>query len=61
MTGKEGLQLSIPLVTVDKAQVWKSVRALSALPVEVLCFGHGEPILERARERMKGLIGEKPD
>jgi glyoxylase-like metal-dependent hydrolase (beta-lactamase superfamily II) len=61
MTGKEGLQLSLPLFTLDVAQVRESVRRLATLPVEVLCFGHGEPIVEGAGERMQALLGEKPN
>lgn len=61
MTGKEGLQFPVPLATVDMAQARESVRKLSALPVEVLCFGHGEPILEGAGLRIQALLGEKLD
>ena len=60
MTGKEGLQLSLPLFTLNKAQARESARRLAALPVEVLCFGHGEPIREGAKERMQALLEEKP-
>lgn len=56
MTGKAGLQLSIPLVTWDSAQVKESTRKLSALPAEVLCFGHGEPIMKDGHVRIKELL-----
>jgi len=56
MTGKEGLQLSLPLFTLNMAQVRESARRLAALPLEVVCFGHGEPILEEAEERLEALL-----
>ena len=59
MTGKEGLQLSLPLFTLNLAQARESAQRLAALPVEVLCFGHGEPILKGAGERVQALLGEK--
>ena len=56
-----GLQLSIPLVTWDRAQVLESIRTLSTLPVEVLCFGHGQPIRQGGGERIRALLGGKVD
>jgi glyoxylase-like metal-dependent hydrolase (beta-lactamase superfamily II) len=61
LTGKKGLQLSIPLFTLDVAQMRESARRLAALPVEVLCFGHGEPILRGAGDRLRVLLEEKVD
>jgi glyoxylase-like metal-dependent hydrolase (beta-lactamase superfamily II) len=55
MTGKEELQLPRSLVTVDVARMRESVRKLLAYPVDVLCFGHGEPILKGASERLAEL------
>lgn len=56
ITGRPGLRLPIPLVTVDNAEALNSVRRLSRLPVEVLCCGHGEPIVGGADERLKALL-----
>jgi glyoxylase-like metal-dependent hydrolase (beta-lactamase superfamily II) len=56
LTGRKGLQLSIPLFTLDVAQMRESARKLAALPVEVLCCGHGEPILKKAREEMQQVM-----
>ena len=61
MTGKEGLQLSLPLFTLDMRQARESARKLAALPVEVLCFGHGEPISEGANEKTWALLRDRPD
>jgi glyoxylase-like metal-dependent hydrolase (beta-lactamase superfamily II) len=61
LTGKKGLQLSHSLFTLDIAQMRESARKLAALPVEVLCFGHGEPILEGAGDQLRVLLEEKLD
>jgi glyoxylase-like metal-dependent hydrolase (beta-lactamase superfamily II) len=55
MTGKPGLRLPLPLVTVDRGQALESVRRLSSLPLETLCPGHGEPILKEAGETVRAL------
>jgi glyoxylase-like metal-dependent hydrolase (beta-lactamase superfamily II) len=61
MTGKDGLQLSLPLFTLDKAQVQESARKLAALPVEVLCFGHGEAIVKGVDKKLQALLKPQPD
>ncbi|HKJ68443.1 MAG TPA: MBL fold metallo-hydrolase [bacterium] len=61
VTGKRGLRLSIPLVTVDKTQVLHSVRRLASMDVEKLCAGHGEPIMRRAGEELRKLLPEGPE
>jgi glyoxylase-like metal-dependent hydrolase (beta-lactamase superfamily II) len=61
LTGQGRLQLSFPLFTLDQVLAWESVRKLSALPVEVLCFGHGEPILEGAGKRIQALLRERSE
>jgi hypothetical protein len=42
---------------VDPAQAEVSARELAKLPGEVVCFGHGEPILEQAGERLREALG----
>ncbi|MGD2177350.1 MAG: MBL fold metallo-hydrolase [Anaerolineae bacterium] len=59
VTGKPGLRLPMPLVTLDTAQARDSVRKLSTLPVQVLCCGHGEPILDGAAESIEAVLGEE--
>jgi len=56
MTGKKELRLSLPIVSTDMSQVRASVRKLTALPVRVLCFGHGEPLTANVQERMRSLL-----
>jgi glyoxylase-like metal-dependent hydrolase (beta-lactamase superfamily II) len=59
ITGRRGLRLPIRLVTLDNAQARDSVGKLSMLAVQVLCCGHGEPILAGANEKMKALLTEE--
>jgi glyoxylase-like metal-dependent hydrolase (beta-lactamase superfamily II) len=55
--GKQGVRFPPAIVCVDLSQARVSTRKLAALPTEVVCFGHGEPILERAGERMRAALG----
>ena len=57
LTGRLGLRFSIPQLSVDAAQARESVRRLLEMPIEVLCLGHGEPILEGAGRRIRELLG----
>jgi len=56
LTGRKGLRLSIPLFTMDRPQMRASARKLAELPVEVLCFGHGEPMLKGAGARIQAML-----
>jgi len=58
MTGKPGLRLAMPFVSLNMAQVRQSGRRVAALPVEILCPGHGEPILQKAQPLMQELLIE---
>lgn len=58
ITGKGGLRLSIPLVTVDRTQVLHSVRQLASMDVKVLCAGHGEPITSQVGQELGKLLPE---
>jgi len=42
---------------VDAKQAESSAKALAELPVEVVCFGHGDPILEGAQEKIREALG----
>ncbi|MEJ2051278.1 MAG: MBL fold metallo-hydrolase [Calditrichota bacterium] len=48
VTGKKGLRPSIPLVTVSERQVADSIQKIAQLEVDILCPGHGDPILRDA-------------
>jgi glyoxylase-like metal-dependent hydrolase (beta-lactamase superfamily II) len=55
-TGRGGLRFSIPQFSVDVEQARESVRRLLELPTEILCCGHGQPILEGAGDRVRELL-----
>lgn len=56
MGGNPGLRLPIPLFTGDQDKARDAAAKLAALSVEVLCCGHGEPILEGGDERIRALL-----
>ena len=56
ITGKPGLQLPLSLVSVDNAGAYASAVKLSALDVQVLCPGHGEPIPLGVTGRIKDIV-----
>jgi glyoxylase-like metal-dependent hydrolase (beta-lactamase superfamily II) len=56
LTGKKGLREPLVLFSANPSQARISIRKLAGLEVEVLLSGHGEPILEKAGERIKALI-----
>ncbi len=59
-TRKPGMGLYLRPLTLDNAQAAQSVRRLATLPVQVICFGHGEPIVGDAQEQMRLLIAGLP-
>jgi glyoxylase-like metal-dependent hydrolase (beta-lactamase superfamily II) len=50
-----GLTRALPIVTPDPALNNRSIQRAAALEPEVICFGHGAPITERAAERLRAL------
>ena len=59
MSGRPGLDFPIRLISVDNAQARESVRKLAELPIDVLCCGHGEPILAGANEKIRALLARE--
>jgi len=55
LTGKKGLRESLATFSVNPAQMRESIRKLAALDVQVLLSGHGEPVLEKAGEKIREL------
>jgi glyoxylase-like metal-dependent hydrolase (beta-lactamase superfamily II) len=47
----------VGVFNVDPAQAQESVRRLGELDIDLVCFGHGEPITEHARSRIAGIAG----
>ena len=44
-----------PLFSIDMAQAYASVNKIASLRFETCCFGHGPPLQDRARERVRAL------
>jgi glyoxylase-like metal-dependent hydrolase (beta-lactamase superfamily II) len=57
VTNKMGLQPSYPVLTWDKNKLQASLQKLSTLTIDVLCFGHGDPLIQKdCQEQIKALI-----
>ena len=54
---QSSLQLAPSFFSLDVPLARESARKLADLSVEVLCLGHGEPILENAQERIRVAVG----
>lgn len=56
VTGKMGLAPSFPMLTWNKEKLKESLEKLSALTIDVILFGHGDPlIMKDAQEQIKEL------
>jgi glyoxylase-like metal-dependent hydrolase (beta-lactamase superfamily II) len=58
LSGAVGVQFPPRVFSLDAAQAGASARRLAALPLEAVCFGHGEPILEGASETLREAVGQ---
>jgi glyoxylase-like metal-dependent hydrolase (beta-lactamase superfamily II) len=57
VTGKTGVSASFPVLTQDKNKLVESLKRLSTLTIDVICFGHGDPlILKDCQEQIKALL-----
>lgn len=54
--GQPGLRLPIRLFTLHRDRARDAARTLAELPLQVLCCGHGEPIVEGAKEEIRGVV-----
>jgi hydroxyacylglutathione hydrolase len=54
--GAAGLGYAPDAFSADPAQARESVRRVAGLPVEVLCPGHGQPVLHGAGDMIKRLL-----
>lgn len=45
----------------DLSQAMESVKRLAALDVEIICFGHGQPLMENARAKLQALAARAED
>ncbi len=53
LTGRAGLQAPPAMLSSDAAQALETARRLANLPLEILCCGHGQPILHDAGEQVR--------
>ncbi len=60
VTQKPGMGLYLKPITLDNNQALQSLRRLATLPIKVICFGHGEPIVEGAAEQLAKLLENYP-
>lgn len=59
ITQRRGLGLYMRFLTLDNERAYQVACRLATLPVQVLCCGHGEPILEGAGEQMRALFRDR--
>lgn len=52
----QGIQAPPRLFSVDPEQARSSAKALAELPIKVVCFGHGDPILEGGQEKIREAL-----
>ena len=55
--GGGGITLPPTFFSVDAVQAAASVSRIAELPVETMCFGHGAPIVSRAGEQLRAVLG----
>jgi hypothetical protein len=46
----------MPLVSADMANVRQSVRKVAEMPADMLCPGHGEPIVGHGQAQSRSLL-----
>jgi glyoxylase-like metal-dependent hydrolase (beta-lactamase superfamily II) len=56
LSRKQGIQVPPRIICVDADRAARSAKVLAELPLSVVCFGHGDPLLDRAQERLKEAI-----
>ncbi len=56
VTRRGGMGIFARPIALDIRQAELSIRKLSSLPVKVLCFGHGKPIVEGAGDQIEQLL-----
>ncbi|MBN1955946.1 MAG: MBL fold metallo-hydrolase [Anaerolineae bacterium] len=56
LSGRGGLRYGPWAFSVDPQQLKQSARRLLDLPIEVLCTGHGAPLMDSVREKLARLL-----
>lgn len=55
-TGARGLRLPLPLISVDLQQCRESARKISRLSLNMVCFGHGQPLTGDIQQQILALL-----
>jgi len=50
------LSLPFAVATADMAEAKRSIRKLATMDIAVLCFGHGDPIIGNASEKLRTFV-----
>jgi glyoxylase-like metal-dependent hydrolase (beta-lactamase superfamily II) len=60
---KHGTTIRFPhkSASTDLPQAIKSVERLAGLDFEIICFGHGRPLMENARAKLQALVARAED
>jgi glyoxylase-like metal-dependent hydrolase (beta-lactamase superfamily II) len=53
---ERGIRVAPKFFNVDTTQVQEAAHRLAAYPIDIACFGHGEPILKDAGDRIREAI-----
>jgi glyoxylase-like metal-dependent hydrolase (beta-lactamase superfamily II) len=53
-----GLSVPIPGVTPDMAEAKRSIRRVADMNLDILCFGHGKPLIGNAAAQIRAFAGK---
>lgn len=53
-----GLRLPFALLTVDMAENIRSIKKIAELDAELVCFGHGRPLMQNAARRIRDFSAQ---
>ncbi|HEX8681096.1 MAG TPA: MBL fold metallo-hydrolase [Ardenticatenaceae bacterium] len=56
---RRGLTLPYPLSTVDMQEARRSIPQLADLEPVVICFGHGDPLMENAAQKLRAFAAKE--
>lgn len=54
-----GLSVPIPFFTTDMAEAKRSIAKIAGMELDILCFGHGAPLMSKAGEAVRAFAKQK--
>jgi glyoxylase-like metal-dependent hydrolase (beta-lactamase superfamily II) len=54
-----GIRMPISAFTVDMDEARRSVRKIAAMDIDVMCFGHGAPLVGNAKAALREFVDER--